>query len=352
MNVTSDTPRTSTSTPREDPEADTQFTHSFPYTVSSTSEIQHSPSPLSSYYIFIHANTPLGYIAPGVFDKISWDPSIWTIDRTSRTVELRGKDVAERDRVLASFLADLRERKVFGVLEGWRGELYPIYGYSDGSTKEEEEGVQGMETGRRKREVIMSMERAATPLFGVMTYGVHMTAYTYPTDEKAGMKIWVPRRAMTKQTYPGMMDNTVAGGLTTGEKVLDCLVREASEEASLLEDLVRGKAKPGGTVTYFYVRDARAGGETDLCQPECQYVYDLELPVDVVPVPGDDEAVDFRLLSVEEVRTALKEGQFKPNCALILLDFFVRHGILTPENEPSYIEVVSRLHRRLEFPTA
>ncbi len=45
-------------------------------------------------------------------------------------------------------------------------------------------------------------------------------------------------------------------------------------------------------------------------------------------------------------------GEFKPNCALVLLDFFVRHGIVTAENEPDYIDIVSRLHRRVEFPTA
>ncbi|KAF7513015.1 hypothetical protein GJ744_011281 [Endocarpon pusillum] len=295
------------------------------------------PSPPSSYYAFIHATTSLGYISPGVFDKITWDPSIWTINRTSRTVELRGHDVTQRDRALASFLAGIRKKRVFRLLDGWRGELYPVYCHN-------------RESG--KKEVIMHMERAATPLFGVATYGVHMTAYTYPKDGETSMKIWLPRRAMTKPTYPGMMDNSVAGGIASGEKVLDCLIREASEEASLSEDLVRGNARPCGTVTYFHVRDERAGGETGLCMPECEYVYDLELPVDVVPVPGDDEAVDFRLLNVEEVKTALTEGQFKPNCALVLLDFFVRHGVLTPDNEPDYIEIVSRLHRRLEFPTA
>lgn len=35
----------------------------------------------------------------------------------------------------------------------------------------------------------------------------------------------------------------------------------------------------------------------------------------------------------------------------VLIDFFIRHGILTPENEPDYIEIVARLHRRFEFPT-
>lgn len=106
-----------------------------------------------------------------------------------------------------------------------------------------------------------------------------------------------------------------------------------------------------GTVTYFYVRDERAGGETGLLQPECQYVYDLEVGEDVVPKPGDQEVEEFGLWSVEEVKESLARGEWKPNTALVMLDFFVRHGILTPANEKDYVEIVSRLHRRLEFPT-
>lgn len=47
----------------------------------------------------------------------------------------------------------------------------------------------------------------------------------------------------------------------------------------------------------------------------------------------------------------MAEGQFKPNCAMVLLDFFVRHAILTPDNEADYAEIVSRLHRKLPFQT-
>ena len=43
-------------------------------------------------------------------------------------------------------------------------------------------------------------------------------------------------------------------------------------------------------------------------------------------------------------------GEFKPNCALLMLDFFIRHGILTPENEADFDEIKSRLHRPLNFP--
>ena len=273
-------------------------------------------------------------MVPGVAEKFPLTRH-WRLDELNRRFifQPRGEsavpitDFDKRNQILAECLQDVREKRIFGVLDGWRNERYPIYGPN--------------------RVLLLSMERSATPLFGVVTYGVHMTGYV-ETDE--GTKIWAPRRALNKQTYPGMMDNTVAGGLATGEKPLECLIRECEEEASLPGDLVR-TAQPSGTLTYFHVRDSRAGGEEGLCQPECQYIYDLKMPPEVMPKPGDDEATDFQLLSVEEVQKALAQGRFKPNCAHLLLEFFIRHGILTAENEPDYIEIVSRLHRRLEFPT-
>ena len=275
----------------------------------------------------------LGYIPTAIVDRMPWS-DIWAVNAARKTVTLlssTSKSAAEKQfsTSLSTFLREIRERKVFRVLDGWREELYPIY--------------------NKDKSLIMSIERSASPLFGVVTYGVHMTGYI---KDAHGIKIWTPRRSKNKQTYPGMIDNTVAGGLSTGEQPFECLIREAAEEASLPKDIVRKGAKACGTLTYFHVRDARAGGETGLCQPECQYLYDLELPSDVIPEPGDNEATDFQLLTVEKVQEAMANGLFKPNCALMLLEFFVRHGILTPEDEPDYIEIVARLHRKLEFPTA
>jgi 8-oxo-dGTP pyrophosphatase MutT (NUDIX family) len=84
------------------------------------------------------------------------------------------------------------------------------------------------------------------------------------------MKIWIPRRAAGKQTYGGMLDNTVAGGMATGEDVVECLIRESDEEASLPAEFVRENAKAAGTITYIYIRGEQAGGETGLIQPECK----------------------------------------------------------------------------------
>jgi hypothetical protein len=69
----------------------------------------------------------------------------------------------------------------------------------------------------------------------------------------------------------------------------------------LPEDLVRTKAVAAGAVSYFYVREASAGGEEGLLQPEIQYVYDLPVPEDIVPKPNDDEVEEFILMPLHEV---------------------------------------------------
>jgi 8-oxo-dGTP pyrophosphatase MutT (NUDIX family) len=82
---------------------------------------------------------------------------------------------------------------------------------------------------------------------------------------------------------------------------LDTLVKEAEEEASLAAELVRNKAVASGAVSYFYVREAQAGGEEGLLQPEVQYVYDLAVGEDVILKPNDDEVDSFTLMPLHEV---------------------------------------------------
>jgi len=52
-------------------------------------------------------------------------------------------------------------------------------------------------------------------------------------------------------------------------------------------------------------------------------------------------------MTVPEVLACLQRGEFKPNCGLILVDFLVRHSLVTPENEPNYLELVWHMHRRI-----
>lgn len=88
----------------------------------------------------------------------------------------------ERSKAVAAIAAYWRDSKIFEILAGWRNELYPVYGPGN--------------------ELLFSVERSASALFGVVTYGVHMTAYVKDESASYGLKLWVPRRAKGKQTYP------------------------------------------------------------------------------------------------------------------------------------------------------
>lgn len=213
------------------------------------------------------------------------------------------------------------------ILKGWRNETFPVYGPGG--------------------EMLLEIERSGSALFGVVTYGVQLTCYV---EDQHGLRIWIGRRSRSKQTYPGMLDNTAAGGLETGWPPGRAVAQEAVEEASLPESILAARLRSAGCLSYYYVQGHQSGGADGLLQPEVEYVYELKLDAHITPRPGDSEVEEFRLWTVAEVRQALSKGEFKPNSAIVLVDFFIRHGILTPENEPDFLQIVSRLHRRLEFP--
>jgi hypothetical protein len=49
-----------------------------------------------------------------------------------------------------------------------------------------------------------------------------------------------------------MLDNTVAGGIPAGFSAFECITKEAMEEASIPESVVRKYARAAGSVSYFF----------------------------------------------------------------------------------------------------
>jgi len=91
-----------------------------------------------------------------------------------------------------------------------------------------------------------------------------------------------------------MLDNTVAGGIPSGMGVLESLVKECMEEASLDEELVRKYARSVGAISYFF-RTAQGW-----LQPEVEYVYDIGIPENgdaelFTPRPLDGEVECFEV---------------------------------------------------------
>lgn len=82
------------------------------------------------------------------------------------------------------------------------------------------------------------------------------------------------------------------------------------------------------------------------CQLQTQYLYEMELQAGMVPRIGDGEVAELALMTIDEVRDSMRNGEFKLNCNMTWLAFLIRHGHLTAENEPDFLEICARLHRR------
>lgn len=80
----------------------------------------------------------------------------------------------------------------------WRGEWYAIYADPFGPISLAGGDPLSEDDLDTNPNYVFAMERAACALFGVVTYGVHMTVYEQ--DEDGTIHVWVPRRSATKQT--------------------------------------------------------------------------------------------------------------------------------------------------------
>ncbi|XP_041350535.1 uncharacterized protein YJR142W-like isoform X2 [Gigantopelta aegis] len=271
---------------------------------------------------FVVAGQKVGLVRPDIVEELRKFPLVFSIKESSDVAVHLIPDsltVAQRTDVVAGVLDKLRQEDVLGSLRGWRDEKLDI-------------------RLSPREKPIMQMERAATCLFGTIQYGVHLNAYTY--NESGEMMMWIGRRSETKQTYPGFLDNMCAGALPSGLGVTECLIKECQEEASV-ELSYFEKLTSVGTVSYCF-EDERG------VFPECQFVYDLVVPADFQPVNADGEVSDFQLVSMQQVKKLIISSEFKPNCALVILDFMIRHGFITADEDPNYTYLVQQMHVPLQ----
>ena len=57
----------------------------------------------------------------------------------------------------------------------------------------------------------------------------------------------------------------------------------------------------------------------------------------------DGEVEKFELMPVEEVMDIVRsEQRFKPNCNLVMIDFFIRHGLIDAQ-DPEFLPIQQAL---------
>jgi hypothetical protein len=55
---------------------------------------------------------------------------------------------------------------------------------------------------------------------------------------------------------------------------------------------------------------------------------------------------DFYLWPMEKVIETVRDTrEFKPNCALVVIDFLIRHGFIPPDH-PDYLHIIAGLMNR------
>jgi 8-oxo-dGTP pyrophosphatase MutT (NUDIX family) len=181
------------------------------------------------------------------------------------------------------------------------------------------------------------IDRGAVPFFGVRAYGVHLNGYVREGDK---LKLWVGRRSPKKAVAPGKLDNLVAGGIDYKHGLFETLLKESEEEASLPRSIAR-HAVAVGAVSY---RMAVTHGLRD----DVLFCYDVAVPKDFTPQNTDGELVAFTLEDAAHVIDLVRQGDtFKFNVNLVLIDFALRHGLISPD-DPEYLDLVTQLRRPLD----
>jgi len=182
---------------------------------------------------------------------------------------------------------------------------------------------------------IFNIDRALNPNFGLRAYGVHVNGVV---EKRNGLHLWIGTRAKDLLVEPGKLDNMVAGGQPAGLGLMENLVKECGEEAHITPKLAR-LAKPTGVLSYSFESPQGLRCDTLFC-------YDLAVPPKFTP-RASEEISRYQLMPLNKALALVRTtGRFKFNVNLVIIDFAIRHGVLTPENEPDFERIVAGLHER------
>lgn len=264
------------------------------------------PSP-AGFTPFLISGQQVGWVGPEVLRSLTFRPAAFHFDGRGVSLAGRLRSPGARSEALAEAVSDLVRA---GLVPRLRDERYDVRAAPGGPS-------------------LATLDRSAIPAFGVRAEGVHVNGLV---RRPGGIHLWVAVRAADKSVDPGKLDHIVAGGIPAGLGPEETLVKEAGEEASIPPALA-ATARPVATIGYVMAWDAPGGGARGM-RRDTLHVYDLDLPEDFVPRPNDDEVARFELWPIERVaETVRTTDRFKFNVNLVLIDLFLRLGLIPPGPE-------------------
>ena len=261
---------------------------------------------------FYTGNVRVGWLRNDFVEQLQAYADVFKFDADAVHLHPELDEFQARTQAISAVVEDLHNRSLIGPL---LGEIYPV-------------------TASHMASPEFLIDRTVASYFGSRTFGQHLNGFVGQGDS---MKMWLGQRAQHRGYEPGKLDQLVAGGFPYGVTALDNLRKECEEEAGMPATLA-DRAIATGAVTCCY-ENARG------VKPETLYCYDLQLPQDYQPVCTDGEVEKFLLVPIKEVAELVRDtDEFKLNCNLVVIDFLIRHGYLTAEDD-DYDLLVKGLHQ-------
>ena len=238
-----------------------------------------------------------GSVARAHLEALARWPEALRVDDQAVSLTL---PATERTTFFAQANAVLRDA---GLITAWRNETYPVLAHET-------------------RELLATFERAASRFWGTITFGAHCNGFVADAEGRPE-RLWIARRAMSKATDPGLLDNLIGGGVPHGQSPFETVVREGWEEAGLTPAQMRG-LRPGRLL--LVARDIPEGFMLEWIS-----VFDLALPPGLTPCNQDGEVAELHCLAIDEALAHAAGPGMTVDAALVTLDFALRHRLLPPD---------------------
>lgn len=182
---------------------------------------------------------------------------------------------------------------------------------------------------------LFEMRRFYSPYMGIRRYASRVNAFH-------GDQMWIVKRGTGVHEYPGRLDNLIGAGQVVGRTIFEHMVVEAHEEAGLsAEDCTHA-------VCASMIHTCRHTSQGFLFD-ENIYIYDLDTQGTIMPhIVNEWEVQAIEQWPFDRVLKSIRTSEeFRPEAALCLIDFFIRKGFITPDNEPDYDELCFGLRSTL-----
>jgi isopentenyldiphosphate isomerase len=205
-----------------------------------------------------------------------------------------------------------------------------------------------MEEEDRKEVILATVNRMAAPFLGITSVGVHLLCYVRgdgddDDNNSNNISLWLAQRAANKSHHPLYWDPTVAGGQPADIGLFQNVIKEAGEEAGIDPELVKKNAVSTGCLSQMTCKP----NDGTCMKQSLYYIWDMEVDRKTfIPHPADGEVETFELCTAKQLEYEVRYGdRLRPAMILVITDFLIRHGIITPDNESDYAKINAAIHR-------